>query len=112
MKMYRDDDHVNVALLHFTGGASLMISDPSIVEVMYTSKNKFFSKHPLVKDLADCLMGDSILFAETTPQWKEARKTLSPAFYKGKLVNLVEIARESVRFSVNHLKTITEKANG
>ena len=30
---------------------------------------------------------------------------MSPAFYKGKLINLVEIARESVRFSVDQMKS-------
>ena len=59
-----------VILCYFTSGASLVISDPSVVEAMYTSKNKYFSKHPLVKDLTFYLMGNSILFAETSPAWK------------------------------------------
>ena len=36
--------------------------------------------------------------------------TLTPAFYKGKLVQLVEIARESVRFSREQLKAKIEKS--
>ena len=70
---------------------------------MYTSKNSFFSKHPLVKDLQECLIGDSILFAETSLEWKEARKKISPAFYKGKLVSLIELARQSVKQYVSNL---------
>ena len=95
----------------FTCGVGLGIMDPSVVEAMYTTKNKYFNKHPIVKELTLCLTGRSILFAETSKEWKEARKTLSPAFYKGKLVKLVEIARESVRFSVNHLKSITANSS-
>ena len=63
-----------------------------------------------MKDLTLCLTGRSILFAETTREWKEARKTLSPAFYKGKLVGLVEIARESVRTSTDRLKNLIAKS--
>ena len=69
------------------------ISDPAIVAELYTTKNKYFDKHPLVKDIAYCLTGDSILFAETTQDWKDTRKALSPAFYKGKLEQLTEIAK-------------------
>lgn len=82
-----------VVVAYYSAGTSLLISDPKIVEAMYTSKNSFFSKHPLVKDLQECLIGDSILFAETSLEWKEARKKISPAFYKGKLVSLIELAR-------------------
>lgn len=72
------------------------MQDAAVVEAMYTTKNKYFDKHPLVKDLTHCLLGDSILFAETTQDWKKSRKAMSPAFYKGKLVQLVEIAKLSV----------------
>ena len=82
----------------------LVISDPLIVEAMYTTKNKFFNKSPMMRELLFCLTGDSILFSETSAEWRARRKTLSPAFYKGKLIQMVEIARESVRFTLEHLK--------
>ena len=93
-----------VALFHFTAGPTVLISDPNVVESMYTTNNKFFDKHPIIKDLTLCMLGKSILFTETSKEWKEARMTISPAFYKGRLINLVEIARESIRFSVGQLK--------
>ena len=101
------DSFKPVTLCYFTCGTTVLIADPLVVEAMYTSKNKYFDKHPIIKDLTLCLTGRSILFAETTREWKEARKTISPAFYKGKLVGLVEIARESVRVSVDKLKKLT-----
>ena len=58
-----------------------------------------------MRTLLFCLTGDSILFSETTAEWKSRRKALSPAFYKGKLVHMVEIARESVKFTIDHLKS-------
>ena len=100
------DGYKPVALLYFTGGSrsgpsTLLISDVNVVESMYTTKNKYFDKHPIIKDLTLCLFGKSILFAETSQEWRAARRTISPAFYKGKLVSLVDIARESVRYSVD-----------
>lgn len=79
-----------------TNGAGLGIADVKVVEAMYTTKNKYFDKHPLIKDLCECLTGDSILFAETSDDWRKSRKAMSPAFYKGKLENLVEIAKGAV----------------
>ena len=85
------------AIAFITNGAGLAICDVKVVEAMYTTKNKYFDKHPLVKDLSLCLTGDSILFAETSEDWRKSRKAMTPAFYKGKLENLVEIAKKAVR---------------
>ena len=51
----------------------LGILDVKVVEAMYTTKNKYFDKHPLVGDLCFCLTGDSILFAKTTVDWRKSR---------------------------------------
>lgn len=53
-------------IFFITQGAGLAISDPAVVQELYTTKNKYFDKHPLIKDLTYCLTGESILFAETT----------------------------------------------
>jgi len=53
-------------IFFITEGAGLAISDPGVVQELYTTKNKYFDKHPLIKDLTYCLTGESILFAETT----------------------------------------------
>ena len=84
----------------------LVISDPAVVAELYTSKNKYFDKHPLVKNIAYCLTGESILFAETTQDWKDTRKAMSPAFYKGKLENLTECAKKAMETTVNRFENI------
>ena len=48
IKVFANDEYKPVLFANFTSGASLLISDPKTVEVMYTSKNKYFSKHRLV----------------------------------------------------------------
>jgi cytochrome P450 len=42
------------------------ISDVKVVEAMYTTRNLFFDKHPVVKHLTLRLTGNSILFDETS----------------------------------------------
>ena len=64
----------------------IVIGDVRIVQAMYTTKNKYFDKHILIQIFTNPLLGNSILFAPTTQEWKTSRKVLSPAFYKGKLI--------------------------
>ena len=92
-----------------TKEAGIATCDVKVVEHMYTTKNKYFDKHPLTKDLSHCLTGESILFAETSDDWRKSRKAISPAFYKGKLENLIEIAKEAVDTTLKHFKSIASK---
>ena len=57
-----NSDKNGAVTCYLTNGAGLGIFDVKVVEAMYTSKNKYFDKHPLIGDLAYCLTGDSILF--------------------------------------------------
>ena len=89
----------------------MLISDPVVVGELYTSKNKYFDKHPLIKNLLYCLTGESILLAETTQDWKDTRKALSPALYKGKLENLTELAKTAVQTTVNRFDKLMGGSN-
>jgi hypothetical protein len=42
------------------------ICDPKIVEDLYNSKNIYFDKHPIIKNITKKLTGSSILFDETS----------------------------------------------
>jgi len=54
------------AIFFVTNGAGLAISDPAVLQELYVQKNKYFDKHPLIKNVSYVLTGESILFAETT----------------------------------------------
>lgn len=86
-------EHTHNTVAFVSNQAGLGIFDVKVVEAMYTTKNKYFDKHSLTGDLAFCLTGDSILFANTTDDWRKSRKAMSPAFYKGKLEGLVLMAK-------------------
>ena len=97
------------AVCFISNGATIVVADVKVVEAMYTTKNKYFDKHPILKELSLCLTGDSILFTETTDDWRKSRKAMSPAFYKGKLEQLVEIAKQAVSPTLDRFKAIKEK---
>ena len=93
-----------------TNEAGIGIGDVKIVEALYTSKNKYFDKHPLIGDLTFCLTGDSILFAPTSDDWRKSRKAISPAFYKGKLEKLVEVGKSAVATTLQRFKKISSES--
>ena len=107
--MIPDDAKVRNMAAFVINGATIGTGDVKVVEAMYTTKNKYFDKHPIVKDLAHCLTGESILFAETTDDWRKSRKAISPAFYKGKLEMLVDLARFSVAKTLTRFQGIAAK---
>ena len=86
----------------------VIICDVRVVEAMYTTKNKYFDKHWIMPDFTYPLMGDTILFSSTTHEWRTSRKAMSPAFYKGKLVQMVELAKISMRTTLAKLKSLAE----
>ena len=99
MKYFYDmgfDTYCGVCIGWTLGNTFINIHDPKIVEAMYTTKNKYFDKFPGVRNAMHVLTGNSILFAETTEVWRQSRKAMSPAFYKGKIIQLMEIAREAM----------------
>ena len=74
--------------------------DVKVVQDLYTIHNKFFDKHPIAREVTYELLGGSILFADTNEMWRKRRTALSPAFYKGKLVQMVETAKASMRVTL------------
>lgn len=95
-------DKAKKAILFFINyEASLIIVDPKMTEDIYTTNNKYFTKHPLVGSLLAPFFGKSILASDSNDEWRARRKALAPTFYKGKLVKMVEIAKESVRSTIN-----------
>ena len=51
------------------------------------------------------------MFAETTDDWRKSRKAILPAFYKGKLESMVEVAKQAARTTLNRFKNIYATAN-
>jgi cytochrome P450 len=92
-----------------TNDPCVSVMDPKIVQAMCTTHNLQFDKHPLVLNLVWRLLGGGILFSQTTTDWKKRRNAISPAFYKGKLVGLVDLAKGVVAETVQRWKQLCEK---
>ena len=70
----------------------LLIQDPEIVQDIYVKYNKFFNKSGRIKNLNYDLFGDGIIFmTESNELWSQKRKHLSAAFYKDKMISMLEI---------------------
>ena len=79
-----------------------MFRDPELLNELYVTKNKYFDKHHLGKDLFTPIMGDAILLDKSTDHWMQRRKVLSTAFYKEKLMQMMVIVKNCMTEKVAH----------
>ena len=70
------------------------IQDPSLVSELYTTKNHLVDKNGELRDWTTDLMGESFLFSKNDAVWKVKRQACSHAFYKEKLLDMVEVMKE------------------
>ena len=76
------------------------MKDPELLNDLYVTKNKYFDKHTLGYSLFYPIMGDAILMAKSTEDWMKRRKVLSTAFYKEKLIGMMNIVKDCVNMKV------------
>ena len=62
----RVPDIVGIAL---SNTLCLMVNRPEPAEEIFLSKNKYFDKHPLTKEVFKMIAGDSIVFARSDMLW-------------------------------------------
>jgi cytochrome P450 len=70
---------------------SLIVSDPYLLEEIYVTKNRYFERHRLGENLFKPIVGTAILAAPADGTWAMKRKILTGAFYKDKLMILLEM---------------------
>lgn len=80
---------------------TIMISDLDMMNELYQTKNKIFDKHPLVRNCMKPLLGDTIIFAETTDDWSQRRKSLSTIFYKEKMIRMVDTIKNVIKHKLD-----------
>ena len=68
----------------------LLVSDPVIVQEMMTSKNALVDKTGIYEMIFKNFFGRFFLYTKSDERWKSQRKGLLSAFYKDKLLLMVE----------------------
>lgn len=95
------------------GHINLNIMDPVIVQQLYTSKNNIFDKNEMTQVLMSDLFGDGILFSKGDELWKAKRKATAHAFYKDKVVHMLQILKIKITESFqNWMQAIDQSGDG
>ena len=82
-------------ILHFQGSHNqLFVTDPAMVQDIYVRYNRYFDKSGRFKNLLYDFFGNGLLFIESNELWREKRKHLSAAFYKEKMIAMLETVTE------------------
>ena len=68
----------------------LVISDPVVIQEMMVTKNAQIDKRDSTEMTFKNLFGKSFLFSPSDDVWKAKRKGLAHAFYKDKLIPMLE----------------------
>ena len=55
--------------------------------------NKYIDKDEFIKNIFYPLMGESILLSGSTHEWSSKRKVLATAFYKEKLLKMIDLVK-------------------
>ena len=103
VKMAYQDYGSNIPPVFVTASShypQLFFTDPSLVEDIFVRCNKYITKSPHIKNMMYPLMGESILLSESNSDWSNKRKVLSTAFYKDKLIKMIEIIKELLKEAV------------
>ncbi len=118
MTKYKDDQHPWTHMIEEDFGSkipkiygifnsfepTLYIKDPDMLNEISTTKNKYFDKHPALKNIFAPLIKNSIIFDESNQLWATKRKTLSAAFYKEKLLKMIVLIKRELKKSLDMWK--------
>ena len=68
----------------------MLIQDPEIVQEMMVTKNHLVDKNGRYSASVQNFFGQGFLFAPSDDKWKQKRKGIAHAFFKDKLIVMLE----------------------
>lgn len=77
-------------MMNTGGNLTLIVSDPVAIQDMLVSKNALLDKTGTFKGVFQNLFGNAFIFSKTDALWKEKRKACAHAFYKDRLVHMLD----------------------
>ena len=84
------------ALINFAGRMTLYISDPAAIQDIFVTKNSLYDKTGAFQGAMKHLFGNAFIFAKTDETWKTKRKASAHAFYKDRLVHMLDVFKDNV----------------
>ena len=85
-----------IVLLNFVGQIQILIADPAVLQDMFSAKNQLVDKTDMLRIMFKNFYGDSFLFSKTDDNWRAKRKATSHAFYRERMVNMLEVLKEKI----------------
>ena len=85
-----------VMLVNLGSTPMLFIQEPSIVKDIYGAKNALLDKSGKFEAIFKNFFGNSFVFSKGDNVWREKRKASSHAFYKDRLVHMIESLKEKI----------------
>ena len=83
-----------VLALNFQTVNHIWIADPVLVQDLWVGKNALLDKDPESLIMFEDIIGQSFLFGHNDEVWKEKRKACAHAFYKERLVFMLETLKD------------------
>ena len=74
----------------------LIVADPEMVQDLWVKKNSIFDKTGNFEGIFSKLLGNSFLFSKADEVWKAKRKACAHAFYKERLVHMLEVLKDKI----------------
>lgn len=83
-----------VVVLNMGTTIYMYVSDADMAYDLLITKNSIFDKTGEVKAVFSKIMGNSFLFSSADEDWKVKRKACAHAFYKERLVHMLEVLKD------------------
>lgn len=100
-------------LLNLAGNITLFISDAEVIKDMLGAKNAQIDKTGLFDGMFRNFFGRSFVLGPTDELWRRKRKATAHAFYKDRLVHMLETERDIVlKIQANWIAQIDASKDG
>ena len=101
-----------VVIFNFVGQIQILIADPQVLKDMFSTKNQLVDKTDLLGIMFKNFYGDSFLFSKTDENWKAKRKATAHAFYRERMVNMLEVLKDKIGEACESWNLLIDKNGG
>jgi cytochrome P450 len=85
-----------VVVANLGSNVYVSVSDPEMVQDLFVKKNSIYDKTGMFEGIFSKLLGFSFLFSRADEVWKAKRKACAHAFYKERLIHILEILKDHI----------------